>query len=101
MRSQEGIRKIIRDTAEEMVSVANAKGVGLSAQDVAMVIHIIDQLDYNTTASMQRDVMEGKPSELENFNGYIVKQGKILGVETPTNTIVYDCLLPQEEKARA
>ena len=101
MRSHEGIRKIIRDTADEMVSVANAKGVGLTAQDVAMVIHIIDQLDYNTTASMQRDVMEGKPSELENFNGYIVKQGKNLGVETPTNTFIYHCLLPQEEKARS
>ncbi|MFH4966815.1 2-dehydropantoate 2-reductase [Gaetbulibacter sp. M240] len=101
MRSHEGIRKIIHDTANEMVSVANAKGVGLTAQDVAMVIHIIDQLDFNTTASMQRDVMEGKPSELENFNGYIVKEGKILGVETPTNTFIYHCLLPQEEKARS
>ena len=54
----------------------------------------------NTTASMQRDMMEGKPSELENFNGYIVKQGKLLGIETPTNTFIYYCLLPQEMKAR-
>ncbi|GAA4280592.1 ketopantoate reductase family protein [Gaetbulibacter aestuarii] len=101
MRSHEGIRKIIKDTADEMVSIANAKGVGLSPKDVAMVIGIIDQMDYNTTASMQRDVMEGKPSELENFNGYIVKQGKLLGIETPTNAFIYHCLLPQEEKARA
>lgn len=101
MRSHEGIRKIIRNTAEEMVQIANAKGVGLKAKDVDLVIHIIDQMDYNTTASMQRDVMEGKPSELENFNGYIVRQGALLGVETPTNTFIYHCLLPQEEKARS
>lgn len=100
MREQEGIRKIIFDTAKEMVAVANAKGIGLSANDVQKIIDIIDSLDYNTTASMQRDMMEGKPSELENFNGYIVAQGKLLGIEVPTNAFTYNCLLPQELKAR-
>ena len=95
------IRKIIKDTANEMVAIANAKGIGLTQQDVEMVIKVIDGLDYNTTASMQRDVMEGKPSELENFNGYIVSQGKELGVETSTNAFIYHCLLPQEMRARS
>jgi 2-dehydropantoate 2-reductase len=101
MREQEGIRKIIFDTANEMVSIANAKGIGLSLKDVDMIVKVIDSLDYNTTASMQRDMMEGKPSELENFNGYIVNQGKLLGIETPTNSFIYHCLLPQEMKARS
>ena len=100
MRENPGIRKIIFDTAQEMVAVANAKGVALTSNDVDMIIKVIDGLDYNTTASMQRDIMEGKPSELENFNGYIVKQGKLLGIETPTNAFIYHCLLPQEMKAR-
>ncbi len=101
MREHEGIRKIIYDTAKEMVAIANAKGVGLTSQHIEMIIKVIDSLDYNTTASMQRDMMEGKPSELENFNGYIVKQGKELGIETPTNAFVYHCLMPQEIKARS
>ena len=101
MREHLGIRNIIYDTANEMVTVANAKGIGLTAQDVEKTLKVIDSLDYNTTASMQRDVMEGKPSELENFNGYIVAQGKLLNVETPTNSFIYNCLMPQEEKARS
>lgn len=101
MRAQEGIRKIIFDTANEMVSIANAKGIGLTIKDVDMIVKVIDSLDYNTTASMQRDMMEGKPSELENFNGYIVNQGILLGIETPTNAFIYHCLLPQEIKARS
>ncbi|HEY5687920.1 MAG TPA: 2-dehydropantoate 2-reductase [Yeosuana sp.] len=101
MRAQEGIRKIIFDTANEMVSIANAKGIGLTTKDVDMIVKVIDSLDYNTTASMQRDMMEGKPSELENFNGYIVNQGILLGIETPTNAFIYHCLLPQEIKARS
>ncbi|NCO63496.1 MAG: 2-dehydropantoate 2-reductase [Flavobacteriales bacterium] len=100
MRAQEGIRKIIYDTANEMVAVANAKGIALTSKDVDMIVKVIDNLDYNTTASMQRDMMEDKPSELENFNGYIVNQGKMLGVKTPTNAFIYHCLLPQELKAR-
>jgi 2-dehydropantoate 2-reductase len=100
IREQEGIRKIIYDTANEMVAIANAKGIGLTQQDIEMIVKVIDNLDYNTTASMQRDMMEGKPSELENFNGYIVNQGKLLGIETPTNAFIYHCLLPQEMKAR-
>jgi 2-dehydropantoate 2-reductase len=59
-----------------------------------------DNSGYNTTASMQRDMMQGKPSELENFNGYIVKEGLLLGIETPVNSFIYYCLLPQENKAR-
>lgn len=101
MRDYEGIRKIIKETADEMVAIANAKGVGLTQQDVGTMIKVIDNLDYNTTASMQRDMMEGKPSELENFNGYIVAQGQLLGIETPTNAFIYHCLLPQERKARS
>lgn len=101
MRETPGIRKIIKDTADEMVAIANAKGVGLTQQDVETIINIIDKLDYNTTASMQRDVIEGKPSELENFNGYIVSQGKLLSIDTPTNAFIYHCLLPQEMKARS
>lgn len=101
MRENPEIRKIIKDTAQEMVAVANAKGVGLKSQDIDMIINVIDKLDYNTTASMQRDMMEGKPSELENFNGYIVAQGKLLGIETPKNAFIYNCLLPQETKAKS
>ena len=100
MRKNEAIRKIIFDTAKEIVEVANAKGIGLSQKDIETIIKVIDKQDYNTTASMQRDMMEGKPSELENFNGYIASQGKLLGIETPTNTFIYNCLLPQEQLAR-
>lgn len=101
MREHEDIRKIIFDAANEMVAIANAKGVALNSKDVDMIVKVIDSLDYDTTASMQRDVMEGKPSELENFNGYIVAQGRELGIETPTNAFIYHCLLPQEIKARS
>ena len=100
LQQSDEIKEIIWKTGEEVVSVANAKGIPLKKQDIEFSMQAFINSVPNTTASMQRDMMEGKPSELENFNGYIVNQGKLLGIETPTNAFIYYCLLPQEMKAR-
>jgi 2-dehydropantoate 2-reductase len=100
IREDEDLRQIVYQTANEIVAVANAKGIALTNDDIEMTLKVIDNLDYNTTASMQRDIMEGRPSELENFNGYIVKTGKELHITTPTNAFIYHCLLPMEKQAR-
>ena len=49
---------------------------------------------------MQRDIMEGRPSELEVQNGAVVRFGQEEGVPTPVNAFIYYTLLPQEMKAR-
>jgi 2-dehydropantoate 2-reductase len=49
---------------------------------------------------MQRDIMEGRPSELEAQNGAVVRLGKAAGVPTPVAAFVYAALLPQERAAR-
>lgn len=100
LRKEEYIKSLLYQTAHEIVTIANAKGIGLKNSDIDMILKVIDNLDPNTTASMQRDIMEGRPSELENFNGYIVKEGKRLHISTPINAFTYYCLLPQEKKAR-
>jgi len=101
LQQSDEIKAIIWKTGEEVVAVANAKGIQLKKQDIEVSMQAFINSAPNTTASMQRDMMEGKPSELENFNGYIVNQGKLLGIETPTNAFIYHCLLPQEMKARS
>jgi 2-dehydropantoate 2-reductase len=100
MRDDEHIRQIMYQTANEIVAVANAKGIELTNDDIEMILKIVDNLNAKTTASMQRDIMDGRPSELDNFNGYIVRQGKELHITTPANSFTYHCLWPQEKKAR-
>lgn len=100
IRANEELRQIMYQTANEIVAIANAKDIALTNNDIEMTLKVVDNLDYNTTASMQRDIMEGRPSELENFNGYIVRSGKKLHISTPTNSFIYHCLLPIEKLAR-
>jgi|TARA_B110000908_G_C10248789_1_gene450556 2-dehydropantoate 2-reductase len=100
LKQDESIRKIMIDSGIEIMKIANAKGISITQKDIDNAMKSFDNSGYNTTASMQRDFMDGKPSELENFNGYVVKQGLLLGIETPINSFIYHCLLPQENKAR-
>tara|TARA_R110002073_G_scaffold157738_1_gene313126 strand:+ start:4870 stop:5796 length:927 start_codon:yes stop_codon:yes gene_type:complete len=100
IRADDELRQIMYQTANEIVAIANAKNIALTNDDIEMVLKVVDNLNYKTTASMQRDIMEGRPSELDNFNGYIVRQGKDLHITTPANSFTYHCLLPQERKAR-
>ncbi|OGS69445.1 MAG: 2-dehydropantoate 2-reductase [Flavobacteria bacterium RIFCSPLOWO2_12_FULL_35_11] len=94
------LKKMMRETADEIVAVAKAKGIYLSEILVEKQFQMIESQPYNTTSSLQRDIMEGKPSELEAQTGTIVKLGLELGVPTPVNAFIYACLVPQEKKAR-
>ena len=100
VRAHAYLMNMMLETADEVLQIAQAKKIALTQQNVKNCISAIENLDYHSTASMQRDLMDGKPSELENFNGYIVKQGLELGIKTPINDFIYYCLLPQEQKAR-
>jgi len=100
MKQNEVIMEMMLNTANEIQQIANAKEILISDADVERTLKMFHQMPFETTASMQRDMMEKKPSELENFNGYIVKQGIELGIETPVNSFIYNCLLPQEESVR-
>jgi len=100
MRESQYLKNMMRQTAQEVYEVAQAKGIALPEDTLDKTFAAIDRQAYETTASTQRDIMEGKPSEIHNFNGYIVKEGKKLGVATPINEMIYELLLPQEKKAR-
>jgi len=100
MIDSEEIKKIMQQTAEEILVIAKAKGVNLPENIIEKQFQVIENQPYNTTSSLQRDIMDGKPSELEAQNGTIVRMGKELGIPTPINTFIYHCLLPQEKEAR-
>jgi 2-dehydropantoate 2-reductase len=50
---------------------------------------------------MQRDIIQGRPSELEAQVGAVVRLGERLGVAVPVHRMIYDALLPLERQARS
>lgn len=94
------LRDMMRKTAEEVLAVGNKKGIPLTREHVEKALKVAAQQPKGTTASTQRDIMEGRPSELENFNGYIVKEGEKWQISTPVNRLLYELVLPMEKEAR-
>jgi 2-dehydropantoate 2-reductase len=67
---------------------------------VADTMKFYDTLPATGTTSLQRDIANGKMSELEYWNGAVVRLGRDVAVPTPTNQFIYDSLLPSELRAR-
>ena len=99
-RSVEGTRQMAADAIKEIVEVAQAQQIDLPIETVTNLLKFYDNLNSSATASMQRDIESGKPSELEYQNGAVVRIGNHYGVPVPVNTYIYNTLIPQEIVAR-
>jgi 2-dehydropantoate 2-reductase len=93
-------RQMLLQLMEEVAAVARARGIRLSEDIVTRTIAFVETLPATGTASMQRDVADGRPSELEEIIGAVVRFGDQAGVATPAMDCVYASLLPQELRAR-
>lgn len=99
-RSMRETRHMAEQVIQEVFHVAQARGVQLPEDAMSAAMGVLDRLPPNATASMQRDIMEGRPSELEYQNGAVVRLGGEAKVETLVNAFICNSLLPQELKAR-
>jgi 2-dehydropantoate 2-reductase len=100
LRSFPGTRQLIEDGMAEVLAVARAGGVDLADDIVATTMSFVDDQPAAGTSSLQRDIAAGRPSELEAWNGAVVRLGARAGVPTPLNRFLYDALSPLEARAR-
>jgi 2-dehydropantoate 2-reductase len=85
---------------QEIIAVARAHDVSLPEETLQTTMAIYDGLVPQSTASLQRDVMRGLPSELEAQIGAVVRFGQEAEVLTPLFSFIYHSLLPMELRAR-
>ena len=93
-------RALMTQVMQEIVAVAKAEHIALPADVIPVTLGELAQFPQGGTNSMQRDLMNGRPSELEAHAGAVVRLGQALGVPTPVNTFLYHSLLPLELHAR-
>lgn len=99
-REDAGTRALLKKSLAEMIEVGRANGVDLDDDVFEKTMDFVDSMPYTATTSLQRDIMEKKPSELNGQVGELVRLAKRLGVDVPVNNFIYDCLVPQENEAR-
>lgn len=101
MRKDPYLREKLLETAYEIVEIGKALQIDIHENDITKCFELIDRLDFDTTMSLQRDMLESKPSELDDFNGFIVRKGDQLGIDTPVNDFIYYSLRPMELEVRS
>lgn len=100
LRSLPETRRMLEQCMREILSVAGARRVSMGDTVVAGTLSFIDSLAPAGTTSLQRDIAEGRPSELDAWNGAVVRLGRDAGVETPLHEFICHALRPLELKAR-
>ena len=100
VRSVPETRALLEAAMEEIRAVALARGVGLPDDVVPRTMAFVDTLPAAGTASLQRDLAAGRPSELEWWSGAVARLGAEAGVATPIHAFVYWSMLPTELRAR-
>jgi 2-dehydropantoate 2-reductase len=99
-RSLPETRRMAELSLREIITVAAARDISLPKEALQTTMNMYDGLAPQSTASLQRDVMEGRPSELETQIGAVVRFGQEADVATPQHTFIYNSLLPMELRAR-
>jgi 2-dehydropantoate 2-reductase len=93
-------RALLVSAMEEVARLARARSVKLPPDAVARALETVDRMPSDATASMQRDVQGGRPSELHDQTGAVVRLGKGSSMPAPIHAFLYAALLPQEQAAR-
>ncbi len=94
MRTVPETRELLDRCVAEVRAVANVLGVALGDDAVVRTWRRYDGLPGDSTASMQRDLMAGRPSEFELQTGSVVRLGRAHGVPTPAHDVLYAALKP-------
>jgi 2-dehydropantoate 2-reductase len=100
IRTLRETRDLMIELFEEIYLLSQKMGIHIDHEFVANTVAFVDTYPFNSTSSLTRDVWEGKPSEIEYQNGTVVRLAEKLGIDTPVNRFIYNCILPMEKKAR-
>lgn len=100
LRTVPEARQMLEQAMHEIFTVALARNIALPEDVIGKTMAFLDRLPPDGTASLQRDIVEGKPSELASWNGAVVRLCQEVRVATPLHAFIYHSLLPLELRAR-
>ena len=93
-------RDLLTEAADEIYRLGLAMDIPLPEDSVAKAITTLEGMPPNSTASMQRDLVRGRPSELDAQNGAVVRLAHEAGIDAPINRFFLYSLRSLELRAR-
>ena len=82
-QQEDEARELFKTLIREIVTLSNAMGITFEEDLVERNLKILSNLPKEATTSMQRDVMEGKQSEIDGLVYEVVRMAERYGAEVP------------------
>ena len=92
VREDPDTRALLIQIMKEVMSIANAKGISLTNENIEARLDYIDNLPGQAKVSMALDLERGNRLELPWLSGAAIRMGRELNVPTPANNVIYDAL---------
>lgn len=88
----EGLERLVRGIAEECAAVARAEGATIPQSVIETAVARARNARPGGVNSMHADRLAGRPMEVEERNGVIVRLGKKHGIPTPVSDVIVELL---------
>jgi 2-dehydropantoate 2-reductase len=91
-------RQLYRDTMDEVVQTAIARGFDLPTTTADELMEMLEAMPaLPERGSMAYDLFSGRRLEIETLNGSAVRLGNASGIPTPINRVITASLLPYKD----
>ena len=95
----EEVRALMKMLMDEILEIAWAEGVDLNEDDRDEIIEILVNFPPDKKMSMLQDYEAGRPIEIDEYAGEVVRLGKKHGIPTPANEILYLAITARQKIA--
>lgn len=92
LRSRAGTRTMLIAGMREMYGTGVDLGIALPPDAVDTATGLMDRQHPDVTSSLQRDILAGRPSELEAWTGAAVRLAARAGRSVPVHEMLYELL---------
>lgn len=101
LRSRAGVREMLVAGSREIFSAGVELGIALPDDAVDTAVGVMERQPADATTSLQRDILAGRPSELEAWTGAAVRLAGRAGLAAPVHEMLYELLAVRAARAAA
>ena len=95
----EEVRALMSMLMDEIIAVGQAEGVDIGEEDKEEIIEMLINFPPDKKMSMLQDYEAGRPIEIDEYAGEVVKLGRKHGIPTPANEILYLAITARQKTA--
>lgn len=98
LKSNEEFIPFAKKIINEIKPIAEKKGIKNLENLERDAINSLNEMCDEGKTSMLQDILAGRKTEVDIFSGEIIRLGKLYGVPTPYNQVLYDLIRFEEER---